>query len=197
MQVLVIGAGVVGLAIARAAARRGHDVIVAEATGGVGNGISSRNSEVIHAGIYYPTGSLRARHCDARTPHALRILRRARRRPQQMRQAHRRHQCGGACQGRGAAGAGAAERRRRAGADRRQRGAGARAGTLLHRRAVFAGIRHHRQPRLHAGAVGRARGSRRHDRFRDAGRAAVVCAGRSGRCNSAAATPASSPSTRW
>jgi L-2-hydroxyglutarate oxidase LhgO len=62
MQVLVVGAGVVGLAVARAAARRGHDVIVAEATGGIGNGVSSRNSEVIHAGIYYPTGSLRARH---------------------------------------------------------------------------------------------------------------------------------------
>jgi L-2-hydroxyglutarate oxidase LhgO len=62
MQVLVVGAGVVGLAIARAAALRGHDVIVAEATGGIGNGVSSRNSEVIHGGIYYPTGSLRARH---------------------------------------------------------------------------------------------------------------------------------------
>ena len=62
MQVLVIGAGVVGLAAARAAARRGHDVIVAEATGGIGNGVSSRNSEVIHGGLYYPTGSLRARH---------------------------------------------------------------------------------------------------------------------------------------
>jgi L-2-hydroxyglutarate oxidase LhgO len=62
MQVLVVGAGIVGLAIARAAARRGHDVIVAEATGGIGNGVSSRNSEVIHGGIYYPTGSLRARH---------------------------------------------------------------------------------------------------------------------------------------
>src|SRR6185295_1538736 len=65
MQVLVIGAGVVGLAIARAAALAGHDVIVAEATGGIGNGVSSRNSEVIHAGMYYPTGSLRARHCGA------------------------------------------------------------------------------------------------------------------------------------
>ena len=62
MQVLVVGAGVVGLATARTAALRGHDVIVAEATGGIGNGVSSRNSEVIHAGIYYPTGSLRARH---------------------------------------------------------------------------------------------------------------------------------------
>jgi L-2-hydroxyglutarate oxidase LhgO len=62
MQVLVVGAGVVGLAIARAAALRGHDVVVAEATNGIGNGVSSRNSEVVHAGIYYPTGSLRARH---------------------------------------------------------------------------------------------------------------------------------------
>jgi L-2-hydroxyglutarate oxidase LhgO len=62
MQVLVVGAGVVGLAVARAAACRGHEVIVAEATGGIGNGVSSRNSEVVHAGIYYPTGSLRARH---------------------------------------------------------------------------------------------------------------------------------------
>jgi L-2-hydroxyglutarate oxidase LhgO len=63
MQVLVIGAGVVGLACARAAALVGHEVIIAEATGGIGNGVSSRNSEVIHAGMYYPTGSLRARHC--------------------------------------------------------------------------------------------------------------------------------------
>src|SRR5256885_4022394 len=63
MQVLVIGAGVVGLAIARQAALAGHDAIVAEATGGIGNGVSSRNSEVIHGGMYYPTGSERAKHC--------------------------------------------------------------------------------------------------------------------------------------
>ena len=63
MQVLVVGAGVVGLAIARAAAVAGHEVVVAEATSGIGNGVSSRNSEVIHAGLYYPTGSSRARHC--------------------------------------------------------------------------------------------------------------------------------------
>ena len=63
MDVLVIGAGVVGLAVARGLALRGHGVIVAEATGGIGNGVSSRNSEVIHAGMYYPAGSLRARHC--------------------------------------------------------------------------------------------------------------------------------------
>jgi L-2-hydroxyglutarate oxidase LhgO len=65
MEVLVVGAGVVGLAIGRALALRGHSVIVAERTGGIGNGVSSRNSEVIHGGMYYPSGSLRARHCVA------------------------------------------------------------------------------------------------------------------------------------
>jgi len=63
MQVLVVGAGVVGLAVARAAAIAGHDVVVAEVTSGIGTGVSSRNSEVIHAGLYYPTGSRRAYHC--------------------------------------------------------------------------------------------------------------------------------------
>ena len=65
MQLLVVGAGVVGLAVARRAALAGHDVIVAERTGGIGNGVSSRNSEVIHGGMYYPTGSRRARHSIA------------------------------------------------------------------------------------------------------------------------------------
>lgn len=63
MQVLVVGAGVVGLAIAREAALAGHEVIVAEAADAIGTGTSSRNSEVIHAGLYYPTGSIRARLC--------------------------------------------------------------------------------------------------------------------------------------
>jgi L-2-hydroxyglutarate oxidase LhgO len=63
MQVLVVGAGVVGLAVARAAAFAGHEVIVAEAADAIGTGVSSRNSEVIHAGLYYPTGSKRAYHC--------------------------------------------------------------------------------------------------------------------------------------
>jgi len=63
MQVLVVGGGIVGLAIARQAALVGHDVIVAEAEPHIGVGTSSRNSEVIHAGLYYPTGSLRERHC--------------------------------------------------------------------------------------------------------------------------------------
>jgi L-2-hydroxyglutarate oxidase LhgO len=63
MDVLVVGAGIVGLAIARALAVRGHAVILAERADGIGTGVSSRNSEVIHGGMYYPSGSLRARHC--------------------------------------------------------------------------------------------------------------------------------------
>ena len=60
---VVVGAGVVGLAVARALALRGREVLVLEAESAIGTGISSRNSEVIHAGIYYPTGSLKARLC--------------------------------------------------------------------------------------------------------------------------------------
>ena len=59
----VIGAGVVGLAVARALALSGREVIVLESESAIGTGISSRNSEVIHAGIYYPIGSLKARLC--------------------------------------------------------------------------------------------------------------------------------------
>lgn len=59
----VIGAGVVGLAIARKLAMSGREVIVLEAEEHFGSHTSSRNSEVIHAGIYYPTGSLKARLC--------------------------------------------------------------------------------------------------------------------------------------
>jgi len=62
---VVVGAGVVGLAVARALALAGREVIVVEAAEGIGTGTSSRNSEVIHAGIYYPKGSLMARTCVA------------------------------------------------------------------------------------------------------------------------------------
>ena len=65
IDTLVIGAGVIGLAVARALARQGHEVIVAEAEAAFGHHTSSRNSEVIHAGLYYPTGSLKARLCLA------------------------------------------------------------------------------------------------------------------------------------
>lgn len=60
---LVIGAGVIGLAVARACARSGRDTLLVEAQDAIGTGTSSRNSEVIHAGIYYPQGSLKARLC--------------------------------------------------------------------------------------------------------------------------------------
>lgn len=60
-DVIVIGAGVVGLAVARSLALQGREVLVLEAADHFGSGASSRNSEVIHAGIYYPAGSLKAR----------------------------------------------------------------------------------------------------------------------------------------
>ncbi|QOF76275.1 NAD(P)/FAD-dependent oxidoreductase [Variovorax sp. 38R] len=59
----VIGAGVMGLAVARALALAGREVLVLESEGAIGTGTSSRNSEVIHAGIYYPQGSLKATLC--------------------------------------------------------------------------------------------------------------------------------------
>ena len=65
LECLVIGAGVVGLAVARELARRGREVVVLEAEDRPGTGVSSRNSEVVHAGIYYPAGSLKARLCVA------------------------------------------------------------------------------------------------------------------------------------
>ena len=60
---VVIGAGVVGLAVARELALAGREVIVLESAELIGSETSSRNSEVIHAGIYYPKGSLRAEFC--------------------------------------------------------------------------------------------------------------------------------------
>ena len=60
---VVIGAGVIGLAVARHLAQAGREVIVLEAAEGIGTVTSSRNSEVIHAGIYYRAGSLMARMC--------------------------------------------------------------------------------------------------------------------------------------
>jgi len=62
-DVVVVGAGVVGLAVARACALRGMQVLVLEEADRVGSGISARNSEVIHAGLYYPEGSLKALLC--------------------------------------------------------------------------------------------------------------------------------------
>ena len=65
VDAVVIGAGVVGLAVARALALRGREPLILEAHEQIGTQASSRNSEVIHAGIYYPHGSLKARFCVA------------------------------------------------------------------------------------------------------------------------------------
>jgi len=63
VDAIVAGAGVVGLACGRALALQGREVLVLEAEAEIGTGISSRNSEVIHGGLYYPAGSLKARLC--------------------------------------------------------------------------------------------------------------------------------------
>ncbi|MDX8436161.1 MULTISPECIES: NAD(P)/FAD-dependent oxidoreductase [Mesorhizobium] len=60
---IVAGAGVIGLAVARTMAAQGLDTLILEAADAIGTETSSRNSEVIHAGIYYPRGSLKARYC--------------------------------------------------------------------------------------------------------------------------------------
>ncbi len=65
LDAVVIGAGVVGLAVARALAMAGREVVILEAEDAIGSHTSSRNSEVIHAGIYYPARSLKARSCVA------------------------------------------------------------------------------------------------------------------------------------
>ena len=63
LDAVVVGGGVVGLAVARALAMSGREVVILEAEDAIGTHTSSRNSEVIHAGIYYPKGSLKARAC--------------------------------------------------------------------------------------------------------------------------------------
>lgn len=67
---VVVGAGVVGLAAARALAMAGREVVVVEAAPSFGTGTSSRNSEVIHAGIYYPPRSLKVRTPFAVSPNS-------------------------------------------------------------------------------------------------------------------------------
>lgn len=61
VDTVVIGAGVVGLAVARELSRRGREVLILEAASSFGTVTSSRNSEVVHAGIYYPPNSLKVR----------------------------------------------------------------------------------------------------------------------------------------
>ena len=63
LDCVVVGAGVIGLSIGRALARAGREVVVLEAEPQIGMHTSSRNSEVIHAGLYYPEDSLKAKLC--------------------------------------------------------------------------------------------------------------------------------------
>jgi len=67
---VVVGAGVVGLAVARALAQSGREVVVLEQALAIGTGVSSRNSEVVHAGLYYAPGSHKARLCVRGSPTA-------------------------------------------------------------------------------------------------------------------------------
>jgi glycine/D-amino acid oxidase-like deaminating enzyme len=165
VDALVIGAGAVGLAVARQLALAGRETIVTEAQSGIGQGVSSRNSEVIHAGLYYAPGSLKARLC-VRGKELLYAL------CASHGVEHRR--CGKLTV---ANDAGEVAALRKPGATRgleRGRGRvvgrrpGARDGArvALHRRPAFPQHRHRRQPRLHAGAAGRPRARRRDGRFR-------------------------------
>ena len=160
VECVVVGAGVVGLAIARRLAQAGLEVVVLEAAEGIGTVTSSRNSEVIHAGIYYPAGKPDGADVRRRQARAVRLLPRSRHPASQLRQADR---CDnairdgkaaidqGACRSQWRARHGSAERRGRARAG---------AGAELRRGAAVAFHRHCRQPCLHAGAARRC-GSRR------------------------------------
>ena len=95
LDCVVIGAGVVGLACAAALAAAGREVLIIEAEARFGEGISSRNSEVIHAGLYYPPGSLKGQAVHSWQGAALPLLCRALGAPRSLWQAHRRHHRGG------------------------------------------------------------------------------------------------------
>ena len=80
VECVVVGAGVIGIAIARQLALSGREVVILEAAETIGTVTSSRNSEVIHAGIYYPADSLMARLCVSGRRQLYRLLRRSWRR---------------------------------------------------------------------------------------------------------------------
>ena len=161
VECVVIGAGVIGLAVARRLAQAGREVIVLEAAEGIGTVTSSRNSEVIHAGIYYPAGSLMARMCvsgrralydycrEHGVPHRNcgKLIVATTPKETEKLQSIRAH----------AEANGVLDHANALGRCRARAGAGAE----LRRRAAVAFHRHHRQPRLHAGAARRRRGCRR------------------------------------
>ena len=153
VECVVIGAGVIGLAVARRLAQAGREVIVLEAAEGIGTVTSSRNSEVIHAGIYYPAGSLMARMCvsgkralyqycgDHGIPHRNcgKLIVATTPKETEKLQSIRAH----------AEANGVLDLQTPVWRCRARTGAGAE----LRRRPALAFHRHHRQPRLHAGAA--------------------------------------------
>ena len=179
VECVVVGAGVVGLAVARALAVAGREVVVLEAEGQIGSHTSSRNSEVIHAGIYYPKGSAKARLC-VRGKELLYAYCASRGVP------HRRigkmivaTEAGAAAGARRGRGGGARQRRRGSRAARRGRPRAARAGAARRRGADVALDRDHRQPRADAEPTrARPRTTARCVALRrPAGRARPRCAG--------------------
>ena len=158
---VVVGAGVIGLAVARRLAQAGREVIILEAAEGIGTVTSSRNSEVIHAGIYYKAGSLMARMCVSGKQRALCLLPRPRHPASQLRQADRRDHASGDREAAIDQGPRRSQRRARPADALRRCRPRAGAGAELRRRPALALDRHHRQPRLHAGAARRRRGGRR------------------------------------
>jgi L-2-hydroxyglutarate oxidase LhgO len=161
VECVVIGAGVIGLAVARRLAQAGREVIVLEAAEGIGTVTSSRNSEVIHAGIYYPRRKPDGADVRQRQARALSLLRdhgiphrncgklivATTPTETEKLQSIRAH-----AEANGVLDMQLADRRGRARAG---------AGAELRRGPALALHRHHRQPRLHAGAARRCRGSRR------------------------------------
>ena len=159
---MVIGAGVVGLAVARALALAGREVLLLEAETHPGTITSARNSGVIHAGLYYTPGSFKARFCVAGNRALVRLLQGARRRAPQLRQAHRRQRRRRRAGAAAPARTRARQRRRRRAADLGHRSSQARARSALHRGAALPHQRHRRSASLHAGAAGRHGKCRRH-----------------------------------
>ena len=157
IECVVVGAGAVGLACARALALAGHEVVVLERAPTIGFETSSRNSEVIHSGLYYPAGSLKAKTCVAGRERLYALLLRARGGARPARQADRRGGRGRNPRSRKDRRGRPRQRRRQSRMARRRGGATSRAGVALRGRAVVALDRDHRQPCADARLSGRGR----------------------------------------
>ena len=181
LDAVVIGAGVVGLAVARALALAGREVVVLEAEDAIGTHTSSRNSEVIHAGIYYPKGIAEGAQLRRRQGAALRVLRGARRAAPALRQADRRHR-----RGAGWRSSNGIQTKARANgvddvrlADARRRRWRWSPSSPASPALLLALDRHHRQPCADARLPGRRRGARRDaGAFRASSSARQVARGR-------------------